>query len=305
MKKAKKIYLKIFLIFFFSINTENIYSIIYGCDDSSLSSIKKIATLNSFIFFHDHILIKQDTFFNPRFDLYHAFIDYFLDKIGMKTNVQIDKFMAQALSNSQPKINNIAQQTIKTLQENNIKVFAISHSKTGPWHGIQSKENHRINELNNCGFNFSSAFDVPYIHFILKEDAITHPPFLKNGIIFTNNNSEEIVLHTFFNWAQKQIAPIPNKIIYVDNNLDLIKANEQIFAKNYPQTEFVGIYYPINNPPRKACVSDILKFEIQIEKFQKDTRWFNDEEILQAIQNWTPYQQQELERYIILLSHQF
>jgi hypothetical protein len=127
---------------------------------------------------------------------------------------------------------------IKSLQKNNVKVVALTSSRTGSFGKIPDLENLRLKTLKNLGIDFSDSF--PKVALTLSD--ITgadrnHPPTFKGGVIFTSRMEKGLVLKSFLN----KVNFIPKKIVFVDNKLRKIKSVEAYCKEN--GIKFTGIHY--------------------------------------------------------------
>ncbi len=168
---------------------------------------------------------------------------------------------------------------ISRLQDNDIKVLALTNCFTGRFGKIASMEDWRIYELKRIGYNFGKSWSgLAPQHFEglgkmgsgLSVKSRSAPAF-KNGVVFTSSVSKGEALKAFLAYAHFA----PKKIIFIDDKKKHLESVESI-AKSLG-IPFVGFEYTaVADKPASAL--DEKRARLQFEILEKEHKWLSDEE---------------------------
>jgi hypothetical protein len=152
-------------------------------------------------------------------------------------------------------VDNQTPNLIRTLQNKNIKVIALTMCLAGQYFFIPQLEINRLQELKTFGFDFKQAF--PHLN-RYEFHQLSHKnrhPLYQDGVLFTAGYDKGNVLLAFL----KKIAWKPSRIIFVDNKkkniLSVMSAAEKL------KTPFLGFLY-------KAAYKLPGGFDEKIAQFQ-------------------------------------
>jgi hypothetical protein len=166
---------------------------------------------------------------------------------------------------------------ITDLQQNGVKVIALTNCPTGPFGLVPKVERWRVEHLFSLDISFASSF--PHIERCsLDELAAAHgkpAPLFEQGILFSKGYTKGEVLQAFF----KQFDYYPSKVIFIDDlseNLDSVKAVLQSL-----NIEFKGYQYTGANSFFKEVDEEILLY--QLKHLLQTKEWLSDNEIRELL----------------------
>ncbi len=178
------------------------------------------------------------------------------------------------LSPVTPKMKSI----IRELQEQKIKVLALTNCGAGRYGKIASLVRWRIKDLKKLGYHFNKSwidtksktfYNFNPVHAEVSGETLGKPTF-SQGVIFTSNISKGEVLQAFLKTTHK-----PTKIIFIDDKKDNLESVQQFAMKNH--IPFVGIQYTAT---AKETIKPLntKRVDFQYDFLVKHQQWISDAE---------------------------
>lgn len=281
-KKTILIFLLILLIIlgmFFYFNTSKCKTSFKKINSfKEVENIFKSADKNTLIIFDvdDTLIIPKSTLMRSQTakkylqEIQNIFADGFKDKIK-----DADKFLVKWLETETPLvIEPEIVSIIKSLQDKEVKVLALTSLSTGSHFTIKYLPKWRFDKLKEVGIDFSFV-NIPDKEFTeLKKNNDTYPVLYK-GILATNQESKGKVLGAFLNYTNFK----PNKIIFFDDNKNRIdEILEECCIRNIPAEGYQ--YLAEENLPVNLN-ADIAKY--QLNYLIKNNIWLSDEEAAEKV----------------------
>lgn len=169
---------------------------------------------------------------------------------------------------------------IKKLQNNGVKVIALTALNSGSFGAIKKLEDWRIEDLKSLGFDFSSAFK-------LDEPLLLHPKrptsgnkplkpcIAKQGILFSGRYEKGEALEYFLT----TLGWKPRRVIFVDDDKERVESVAR--ACKRMGIHFMGLHYVKAEKAQKPV-------DLKIARFQADYlfdhgQWLDDEDALKLM----------------------
>ncbi len=222
----------------------------------------------------------DEVLFQPKDQVLRAKFQQFIDKFEKIVHNmshpenQVDYHSLILLKRQISPVNDGFINLIANLQNDNIKVVALTHCLSGEFGNIKSVADWRLGELQNIGYNFVHSWpnlDEQILETNSAENVESLPLF-KQGVLFTNGTPKGLVLEAFLRYS----GYVPNKIIFVDDlAVNIASVSEAAVRLN---VEYIGIEYVAADELETAPLNE-KRAEVQLRKLISEREWLNDGQI--------------------------
>lgn len=225
---------------------------------------------HTFILFDvdETLITPKDAVLGPKGQLFvEQLIGELLEKGGaQKYDTLLGRVLATAAFDVVEKRTSVL---IQELQAQDIVVFAFTAAESGQIGEISSFSDFRVKQLQDMGYDFTSAFPQLDVLKLNKNDPKKGEPLFKSGILFSSDHPKGEILKQFLTTLKLK----PSKIIFVDDRIDFLASVED--AMKDMQIEFLGLHYLALEKFSKEVDEKLASF--QFKHLIEQGEWLNDE----------------------------
>lgn len=160
---------------------------------------------------------------------------------------------------------------IRTMQEKNIRVIALTHMHAGPYLTIESMEQWRYQQLYDLGIDLAIHNPAIVVLDNLPKGRISYPVLHKGVFATSRSCSKGKALAEFI----KQLENKPKTVIFFDDFLEHVQSvDQEMKALGIPCTVF---HYRFTERAQEAVDTEIAT--LQYQHLIENEQWLSDEQV--------------------------